>query len=105
MALTYTDQGTLVVNVAWQKRVAAAAADVAQATITKLAPTAPNYYRLNQLAQQVVSSDALTPAFCRLVAAGFGAGVTALASPPENTGSDSQLKTQVTDAFTALAVI
>lgn len=105
MALNYTDQGTLVTNTAWQKRVAAAAADVAQATITKLSPTAPNYYRLNQLAQQVVQSDALTPAFCRLVAAGFGVQVTALATPPENTGTDQQLRSQVTDAFNALAVI
>lgn len=105
MALNYVDQATLVATVAWQKRVAAAAADVSQATITKLAPTAPNYYRLNQLAQEVVKSDALTPAFCRLVAAGFGGAVTTLATPPENTGTDAQLKTQVTDAFSALAVI
>jgi hypothetical protein len=105
MALTYTDQGTLVALVAWQKRVAAAASDVAQNTITQLAPNTANYYRLNQLAQEVVKSDALTPAFCRLVAAGFGAGVTALATPAENTGSDTQLRTQVTAAFNALAVI
>ena len=105
MALTYTDQGTLVTNDAWKKRIAAAAADVAQNTITQLPANSANYYRLNQLAQEVVKSDALTPAFCRLVAAGFGAGVSALATPAENTGTDTQLRTQVTAAFNALAVI
>jgi hypothetical protein len=73
MALTYTDQGTLVANVAWQKRVAAAVADVSQNTITKLAPNTPNYYRLQVVAQNTMRDPTATEVFARLVAAGFGA--------------------------------
>lgn len=105
MALTYTDQGTLVANVAWQKRVDAAVADVAQNTITKLAPNVPNYYRLQQLAQSSLRDPISTTVFSRLVAAGFGAAVTGLATPVEATGTDNQLRTQVNDAFNAFAVI
>ena len=102
MALTYVDQATLVANVAWQRRVEAAAADVAQSQIQTLAETAPNEFRLKQLAVRTVTSSELTPAFCRLIASGFAAGVTALATPAENTGTDAQLKTQARAAFDAL---
>jgi hypothetical protein len=105
MALNYKDQSTLVSDVAWQKRIAAAAADVAQSVIVALPETAPNSYRLKALAREVVQSDAMTLAFCRLVAAGFGAGVTALSTPLVDTGSEAQLKTQVTTAFNSLVVV
>jgi hypothetical protein len=105
MPLNYKDQSTLVSDVAWQKRIAAAAADVAQSVIVALPETAPNSYRLKALAREVVQTDSMTLAFCRLVAAGFGAGVTALSTPLVDTGSEAQLKTQVTTAFNSLVVV
>jgi hypothetical protein len=105
MALTYADQGTLVANVAWQKRIAAAVADVTQNTITKLAPNTPNYYRLQTMAQATIRDEAATLVFARLVAAGFGGGVTALATPVEATGTDAALGNQVLAAFNAFAVV
>jgi len=102
LPLIYKDQATLVADVAWQKRIAAAVADVAQGTIQKLANAAPNEFHLKALAVRAVSSDELTMAFCRLVAAGFGATVSTIAAVPADTGTDQQLKTQVTDAFNAL---
>lgn len=101
MALTLVDQATLVANVAWQKRVAAAVAETAQGTISKLAATVPNAYALKQLAAQAITDQSLTEGFCRFVAAGFGAPVTTLASPVEATGTDTQIKSQVRDAFDA----
>jgi hypothetical protein len=47
----------------------------------------------------------MTLAFCRLVAAGFAAGVTTVATPVVDTGTDVQLKTQVTTAFNSLVVV
>ncbi len=105
MALTYKDQATLVADVAWQKRIAAAAADVSQSVIVALPETTANSYRLKVLAREVVQSDSWTLAFCRLVAAGFGAGVTALAAAAVDTGTDVQLKAQVTTAFNSLVVV
>jgi hypothetical protein len=105
MALTYKDQSTLVADVAWQKRIAATAADVAQSVIVALPEASANSYRLKALARDVVQSDTWTLAFCRLVAAGFGAGVTALATPAVDTGTDVQLKAQVTTAFNSLVVV
>jgi len=101
MALTLADQATLVANVAWQKRVAAAVAETAQSTISKLGSTVPNAYALKQLAAQAITDQTLTEGFCRFVAAGFAAGVSSLATPVEATGTDAQLKTQVRDAFDA----
>jgi hypothetical protein len=105
MPLNYKDQSTLVSDVAWQKRIAATAADVAQSVIVALPETAPNSYRLKALAREVVQTDAWTMAFCRLVAAGFAAGVTTVATPAVDTGTDVQLKSQVTTAFNSLVVV
>jgi hypothetical protein len=103
MALTYAEQATLTTNTAWQGRVQAAVADVAQAQIATLTDTAPNALFLRNLAVQAVSDDSLTTAFCRLVAGGLPPAVN-LATPVEATATDAQLRTQVRTAFDALAL-
>lgn len=101
MPLTLTDQATLTADVAWRARVAAAVAETAQGTISKLAPTVPNAYALKALAAQAIVDQSLTEGFCRFVAAGFGAPVSTLAAPISATGTDTQIKSQVRDAFDA----
>jgi hypothetical protein len=102
MALTLSDQAALVADTAWKARVAAGIADVAQAQISTLASNVPNAYQLKALAASAVVDQSLTDGFARLTAAGFGAGVTSLATPTAATGTDAAIRTQIRAAFDAL---
>jgi galactokinase len=82
--------------------VAAGIADVAQAQISTLASNVPNAYQLKALAASAVVDQSLTDGFARLTAAGFGAGVTSLATPTAATGTDAAIRTQIRAAFDAL---
>ena len=102
MALTYKDQATLVADTAWVDRVYAAACDVAQSVIKPADPGDASYSGKSEIAVNVAIDKAkYAQAFARLVAAGFVA-VSAIAIPAVDTGSDGQIKTQVTAAFDAL---
>lgn len=102
MALTYTDQATLVANDAWRARVACCVADIARTQIRTLVPTDNNYTNLIRISVDAVRSDTYEQAFALLVAAGMPSGVTVLATPVDQTGSDTQLRAAVRSAFDAL---
>ena len=104
MALTYTDQATLVANAAFRSRVHACVADIARTQIRTLVPTDVNYTNLIRISVEAVKTDAYDDAFCSLVAAAMPSGVTVLATPAEQTGTDIQLRAAVRSAFDALVV-
>lgn len=104
MPLVLKDQATLCADNAWVDRVYASACDVSQSVIvtghTTSSITDQNY---RSLAANIVKDKATyAPAFARLVASGFGGAVSAVATPAGDTGTDAQIKTQVTAAFEAL---
>lgn len=102
MALNYKDQVTVSTDAAWIARVYAAACDVAQSVIVPADPGTASYAAKRDLAASVCADPSYGATFARLVAAGFGAAVTAPASPIVDTGTDGQIKTQVNAAFNAL---
>lgn len=104
MALTYTDQATLVANAAFRSRVHACVADIARTQIRTLTPDQPNYTNLIRISVEAVRSDAYDDAFCSLVAAGMPSAVTVLATPVDATSTDTQLRAAVRAAFDALVV-
>lgn len=101
MALTYAQQTQLADDVDWQKRVQAAAIDVALTTIRALPENAPNETPLKNLAVGLaLTPERYTPAIARLVAASSAAAT--MGSPPSATGTDAQIRTQVNAALPAL---
>lgn len=103
MALTFKDQATLVADQSWVDRVYAAACDVAQTDIKTADPGTASYFAKSALATQVAIDKATyAAAFARLVAAGFGGAVTAVAVPSVDTGTDGQIRTQVIASFDGL---
>lgn len=102
MALNYKDQVTVSTDAAWIARVYACACDVAQSVIVPADEGSASYAAKRELAAQVCRDSSQGATFARLVAAGFGSAVTAPATPIVDTGTDAQIKVQVTAAFKAL---